>query len=48
MVPNNSTTVNLIMLQALALTLAERRGVTLEEFKENHPGGYIGEQLKNV
>lgn len=46
-VPNNSTTVNLIMLQALAVTLAERRGVTLEEFKENHPGGYIGEQLKN-
>lgn len=47
-VPNNSTTVNLIMLQALAITLAERKGVTLEEFKENHPGGYIGEQLKNV
>lgn len=47
-VPNNSTTVNLIMLQALAITLAERQGITLEEFKENHPGGYIGEQLKNV
>ena len=47
-VPNNSTTVNLIVLQGLAITLAERRGVTLHQFKENHPGGYIGEQLKNV
>lgn len=47
-VPNNSTTVNLIVLQGLALNLAERMGVTLSDFKENHPGGAIGEQLKNV
>ncbi len=46
-VPNNSTTVNLIILQGLAITLAERMGVQLHDFKENHPGGYIGEQLKN-
>ena len=47
-VPNNSTTVNLIILQGLALNLAERLGITLTEFKANHPGGAIGEQLKNV
>ncbi len=47
-VPNNSTTVNLIVLQGLALNLAERLGVTLRDFKQNHPGGAIGEQLKNV
>lgn len=47
-VPNNSTTVNLIVLQGLAMYIAERRNVTLQDFKKNHPGGYIGEQLKNV
>ena len=47
-VPNNSTTVNLIVLQGLAVAVAERRGVTLQDFKKNHPGGSIGEQLKNV
>ena len=45
--PNNSTTVNLIILQGLAITLARRMGVELHDFKENHPGGYIGEQLKD-
>ena len=44
-VPNNSTTVNLIVLQALAITLSKRMGVTLDDFKKNHPGGHIGEQL---
>ncbi len=47
-VPNNSTTVNLVVLQGLALNLAERLGVTLHDFKQNHPGGAIGEQLKNA
>lgn len=46
--PNNSTTVNLIVLQGLAITLAERMGIELCQFKENHPGGAIGEQLKNA
>lgn len=48
MVPNNSTTVNLIVLQGLAMALAGRMGVTLHQFKENHPGGFIGEQLKDA
>lgn len=47
-VPNNSTTINLIVLQALAMQLAERMGVTLQDFKRNHPGGFIGETLRNV
>ena len=46
-VPNNSTTVNLIVLQGLAMALVERLGITLQQFKRNHPGGFIGEQLKN-
>lgn len=46
-VPNNSTTVNLIVLQGVAITLAERMKVTLHDFKVNHPGGHIGEQLKD-
>ncbi|MCD8372231.1 MAG: SIS domain-containing protein [Clostridia bacterium] len=44
--PNNSTTLNLIVLQHLAMNLAKRMGVTLEQFKPNHPGGAIGNQLK--
>ena len=46
--PNNSTTVNLIVLQGLAIELCDRMGVSLHEFKKNHPGGFIGEQLKDV
>jgi len=44
-VPNNSTTLYLIVLQALAITLSKRMGVTQDEFRKNHPGGYIGVQL---
>lgn len=44
-VPNNSTTLYLIVLQALAITLSKNMGIKLEEFKKNHPGGHIGVQL---
>ena len=47
-VPNNSTTVNLIVLQALAIALSKRMNVTLADFKKNHPGGHIGVQLKDI
>lgn len=47
-VPNNSTTVNLIVLQGLAMNLCNRKGVTLHDFKMNHPGGHIGKKLQNV
>lgn len=47
-VPNNSSSVYLILLQGLALQLADRLGITLADFKKNHPGGAIGAALKNV
>jgi arabinose-5-phosphate isomerase len=46
--PNNSTTVNLIVLQGLAMEIVRRRGFTINEYYMNHPGGHIGELLKNV
>lgn len=44
-VPNNSTTVYLIILQGIALEIGKRLGIKLEDFKVNHPGGGIGEKL---
>lgn len=44
-VPNNSTSVYLILLQGIALEIAKRKGVTLDEFRVNHPGGGIGKRL---
>ena len=45
-VPNNSTTVYLIILQGIAIEIGKRLGVTLDDFKVNHPGGGIGARLK--
>lgn len=44
--PNNSTTVNLIILQGLVMQLAEKMELQIGDFKRNHPGGKIGEILK--
>lgn len=44
--PNNSTTINLIVLQGVAMRIAEEMKLTLEDFKRNHPGGHIGEILE--
>ena len=44
-VPNNSTTVYLILLQGIALEICKRMGVTLKDFGMNHPGGGIGAKL---
>lgn len=44
--PNNSTTINLIVLQGLAMQIAKEYGCTLDDFRPNHPGGFIGETLK--
>ncbi len=47
-VPNNSTTINLVVLQTIAIELSKRMNLTLEkDFKPNHPGGAIGELLRN-
>jgi D-arabinose 5-phosphate isomerase GutQ len=44
-VPINSSLSYMCILQAIALSIAEKLGVTLADFKHNHPGGNIGERL---
>lgn len=43
--PNNSTTINLIVLQGFAMMIAKHMNLDLEQFKRNHPGGNIGAVL---
>ena len=43
--PNNSTALNLIVLQELAMQIAKKQHITLDALRQNHPGGAIGEQL---
>ncbi len=45
-VPNNSTTVYLIVLQALAMQVSDKMKVTYDDFIRNHPGGAIGDAAK--
>lgn len=47
-VPNNSTTVYLIVLQGIAIEIGKRMGITLDDFKVNHPGGGIGVRLSEM
>ena len=44
--PNNSTTLNLIVLQGLAMMIAKELDLDIGQFRRNHPGGHIGELLK--
>lgn len=46
--PNNSTTMNLIVLQGLAMQIAKEMKLDIRQFKRNHPGGHIGEVLEHV
>lgn len=47
-VPNHSTTLNLVILQKVAMELSKRMGLELERnFKPNHPGGAIGVSLRD-
>lgn len=46
--PNNSTTLNLIILQGLAMMVAKELNLDISQFKRNHPGGHIGELLSDV
>lgn len=46
-VPNHSTTLNLILLQKIAIELSRRLKLDLDrDFKPNHPGGAIGASLQ--
>jgi len=44
--PNNSTSVYLIILQGMAVEIGKRLNVTLDDFSCNHPGGGIGARLR--
>ena len=44
--PNNSGTMNLIVLQVLAMMVAKKKNLDIGQFCRNHPGGHIGELLK--
>lgn len=44
--PNNSTTMNLIILQGLAMMVAGKMNLDIGQFRRNHPGGHIGKMLK--
>jgi len=43
--PTSSTTVSLVMGDALAIALLEARGFTAEDFAFSHPGGALGRRL---
>ena len=46
--PNNSTTLYLIILQTIAMELKKVLGLELEKnFMPNHPGGAIGAHLRH-
>ena len=47
-VPNNSTSVYLIVLQGIAIEIGKKMNVTLDSFKANHPGGGIGAKLSGI
>lgn len=46
--PNNSTTMNLIVLQGLSMMIAKKMDLSISDFRKNHPGGAIGVQLKDI
>lgn len=46
--PNNSTSINLIILQTIAMELKKALGLRLEsDFMPNHPGGAIGAHFRH-
>lgn len=44
--PNHSTTLNLIILQELAMNLIKKLEIPLDVLRQNHPGGAIGSHLQ--
>ena len=39
---------NLIILQGLAMMIAKKMEIGIQQFKRNHPGGHIGEILESI
>jgi arabinose-5-phosphate isomerase len=48
LIPTSSTTAAIVMGDALAMVLLERRGFTADDFATLHPGGSIGRSLVKV
>lgn len=46
--PTTSTTMQLALTDALAVTAYERRAFSPEQFRNYHPGGTLGQQLRSV
>lgn len=46
--PMNSTIVSLFILQGLIIDMVNSLGISLNDFKANHPGGGIGKKLSNI
>jgi len=46
--PTTSTTLQLVLGDALAIALMERRGFTTDQYRELHPGGSLGKALIRV
>ena len=44
-IPNNSTVINLIVLQELAMQIGSAQNISLEILLQNHPGGHICARL---
>ena len=44
--PNNSTVLNLIVLQELAMQIAKEQHIDVDALRQNHPGGAIGAHLE--
>lgn len=45
--PNHSTTMNLIVLQELAMNIIDKMEISVDVLRDNHPGGAIGVRLKD-
>jgi len=45
--PTASSTAFLALGDALAVTVAEKKGYTRSDFAKVHPGGSLGKQLEN-
>jgi arabinose-5-phosphate isomerase len=43
--PNNSTVLNLIVLQELAMRIVKELDIGIDALRQNHPGGAIGARL---
>lgn len=46
--PTTSTTLQLVLGDALAVALLESRGFSVHDFRDLHPGGKLGERLKTL